>query len=184
MQLSEWFDEGGPVMKYLMLLHQRHLLGQMAIYDQSHQLVFILAGSIHQPSHTLFLYDSNRQEVGRLFLSAKKQGKLIDHFIIKVMGDQPTTLKKAKLNLGYAFYLSKLHYWVWDNGCGCYTFKKMLAVQAQVDQHMLPEGMVAECTIKHPEDVPYVLLVAALLSEWNYNELKLPEFKRGNLQVD
>lgn len=171
-------------MKYLMLLHQRHLVGQMAIYDQANQLAFILAGSIHQPSHTLYLYDNSRREVGRLFLSAQKTGKLLDRFIIKISGQQPTTLKKAKLNLGHAFYLDKQHYWVWDNTCGCYTFKKLLAVEARVEQQMGAKGLVAECQIKHPEDVPYVLLVAALLSEWNYKELKLPEFKRGDLQVD
>jgi uncharacterized protein YxjI len=171
-------------MKYLMLLHQRHLLGQMAIYDQADQLTFILAGSIHQPSHTLFLYDVNRHELGRLFLSAKKSGKLLDHFIIQIVGQSPTTLKKAKLNLGHAFYLDKQRYWVWDNSCGCYTFKKLLKIEAQVNQQMTAKGLVAECQIKHSADVPYVLLVAALLSEWNYNELKLPEFKRGDLQVD
>lgn len=171
-------------MKYLMLLHQRHLVGQMAIYDQNQQLSFILAGSIHQPSHTLFLYDRNRREVGRLFLSAKRSSKLVDYFIIKVGKQNSTSLKKAKLNFGHAFYLNKLHYLVWDNGSGCYTFKKLLVVEAQVEQRMLAEGLVAECKIKHSADVPYVLLVAALLSEWNYNELKLPEFKRGSLQVD
>lgn len=171
-------------MKFLMLLHQRHLVGQMAIYDQSQQLTFILAGSIHQPSHTMFLYDRNRHELGRLFLSAKDSNPIINNFIIKVEGQEAVSLRKAKLNFGHLFYLSRLHYLVWDNRCGCYSFKKGLAVKARVVQYMLPKGLVAECTIKKKGDVPYVLLVAALLSEWNYNALKLPQFNRGKLQLD
>lgn len=161
-------------MLFWLELNQEQDYGQIPVIDAKGKVEFIIQGNLDNPNHTLYLEDTNRKEVGRLFADGVG---LIASFTIDVVNHSLVGVKKLNTPNTNLFYLTQLKYIVTGSiKKGTYTFrsgfKNIADVKTIVDGH----GVVLVCNIQKPEDVPFILLTSVLFTQWHVTPLKLPTF--------
>ena len=159
---------------YTLSLTQEGHTGQIPIVDGKGEPWGIIRGNLDNPNHTLYLLDTSSQEIGRLYSDGTG---LIASYTLDVVNHSLVHVKKVNNHQLNLFYITRLNYWV--NGSikkGSYDFrsgvKKVAAVQTEVSDH----GVVLTCQIERPEDIPFILLIAVLFTQWHVTPLELPDF--------
>ncbi len=161
-------------MKFRLVLTQEHAYGQIPVINANDNIQFFIQGNLDNPNHTLYLYELNHHELGRLF---RDGSGLIVSFTIDVINHSLVHIKKPNSPLTDVFYLSGLNYFVYGNvKQGHYTFRSAFKRVATVSTHIEPAGVTLHCEIAKPEDVPFILLTTILLTQWHVTPLKLPTF--------
>lgn len=161
-------------MKYILTLTQTKAYGQIPIIGPTGRIEFIIKGNLDNPSHTLYLSDLNQQEVGRLFSEHKSW---LTTYTIDVINHSLVHVKRLNTNWTNLFYISRLNYWVKGSiKDGNYRFLSGMKVVAEVKTVIEKEGVELVCQIKRPEDVPFILLISVLFTQWHLTPLKLPDF--------
>lgn len=161
-------------MQFLLELNQEKAYGQIPITGPHGKIEFIIRGNLDNPNHTLYLYDINENEVGRLYTDG---GNLIASFTIDVINHSIVKVKKVNSPLTNIFYITRLNYWVTGSiKKGTYNFRDKLKNVASVKTIMGNSGVVLVCDILRPEDVPFILLISVLFTQWHVTPLRLPTF--------
>lgn len=161
-------------MLFWLELNQKQDYGQIPIIDAKGKVKFIIQGNLNNPNHTLYLENTSRKEIGRLFSDGIG---IIASFTIDVVNHSLVGVKKLNMPNTNIFYLTQLKYIVTGSiKKGTYTFrsgiKNIADVRTVVDDH----GVVLICNIQKPEDVPFILLTSVLFTQWHVTPLKLPTF--------
>lgn len=161
-------------MKYVLQLNQQKHYGQIPVTGPDGTVDYFVLGNLDNPNHTIYLTDYKRQEIGRLYQDSVN---LIASYAIDVIQHSEVKVKKVNSKLANVFYLTRLNYWV--NGSfknGSYSFRSGIFEVGKVKTEVLDSGVCLICDIKHPEDVPFLLLSSILFTQWHVTPLKLPEF--------
>lgn len=171
-------------MKYTLTMTQSKAYGQIPVSGPNGKIQFIIKGNLDNPSHTLYLSDINHQEIGRLFAERKSW---ITSYTIDVIQHSLVHVKRLNNSYTNIFYISRLNYWVKGSiKNGNYNFLSGLKTVAQVKTIVETDGVELVCEIKRPEDIPFILLIAVLFTQWHLTPLKLPNFSpfTNNLSTD
>lgn len=161
-------------MKYCLHLNQEKAYGQIPVTNEDGKIKYIIRGNLDNPNHTVYLYDIHNQEIGRLFADG---AGIIVSFIVDVVDHSLVRVKKINTNFTNLFYVTRLNYVVVGNlKKGTYNFrsgvKKVASVQTLIDHN----GVDLVCEILRPEDVPFILLITILFTQWHATPLRLPKF--------
>lgn len=161
-------------MQFLLHLNQEKAYGQIPVTGPNGKIQFTLRGNVDNPNHTLYLYDFNNQEIGRLFSDG---AGLIASFTIDVIKHSLVRVKKLNSPVTNLFYVTRLNYVVTGSiKKGTYTFRSGLKNVASVETIMGHSGVDLVCEISRPEDIPFILLISVLFTQWHVTPLKLPTF--------
>lgn len=161
-------------MQFLLELNQRKAYGQIPVIGTHGKIMYIIRGNLDNPNHTLYLYDTKNHEVGRLF---RDRGGIIVSFIVDVINHSLVEVKKLNSPATNLFYVTRLNYLVTGSiKKGTYTFRSGVKNVANVKTIMEKSGVVLVCDIKRPEDIPFILLISVLFTQWHVTPLKLPTF--------
>lgn len=161
-------------MQFLLHLNQEKAYGQIPVTGPNGKVQFTLRGNVDNPNHTLYLYDIQNQEIGRLFADG---AGLIASFTIDVIKHSLVHVKKLNNPLTNLFYVTRLNYVVTGSiKKGTYTFRSGLKNVASVETVMGHNGVDLICEISRPEDIPFILLISVLFTQWHVTPLKLPTF--------
>ncbi|CCI82732.1 hypothetical protein [Lactobacillus hominis] len=160
-------------MKYYILLNKTNTLGQIPV-EKKHKTDFFICGNLDNVNHTIILYNSFHEEIGRLYLD--KSSKLIRSYTIDVVHHSLVKVKKVNSHLTNLFYVTRLNYWVSGNiKKGNYSFYSGIKKVASVETLVTFDGTGLCCSIARPEDVPFILLISILFTQWHTTPLKLPQ---------
>ena len=155
-------------------LNQDKDYGQIPVIGEDGQIQFIIQGNLDNPNHTLYLDNTNKEEIGRLFSDG---AGLIASFTIDVVNHSLVGVKKLNTPNTNIFYITKLKYIVTGSiKHGTYTFRSGIKNVASVKTMMGAHGVVLVCDISKPEDVPFILISSVLFTQWHVTPLKLPIF--------
>lgn len=171
-------------MQFLLHLNQEKAYGQIPVTGPNGKIQYILRGNVDNPNHTLYLYDNSNQEIGRLFSDG---GRLVASYTIDVISHSLVKVKKPNSPLANLFYVTGLNYLVIGNiKKGAYTFRSGFKNVASVKTIVGHSGVDLVCDILKPEDIPFILLISILLTQWHVTPLKLPIFPpiRPSLSTD
>lgn len=161
-------------MQYFLTLSQEKNYGQIPVADETGHICFIIRGNLENPNHTLYLYDFNNQEIGRLFRDGVG---IIASFTIDVVRHSLVKVRKMNSPAANVFYISGLNYLVTGSiKKGTYKFRLGFKTVASVNTEVRSSGVTLCCEISKPEDVPFILLTTILLTQWHVTPLKLPTF--------
>lgn len=159
---------------FTLYLTQGGHTGQIPVVDDRGKPCYSIRGNLDNPNHTLYLIDLDGNEVGRLFNDG---AGLIASYTIDIINHSLVHVKKINSRATNLFYVTGLNYWI--NGSiknGSYSFrsgiKKVASVKTEVHDH----GAVLNCNILRPEDVPFILLISVLFTQWHVTPLELPDF--------
>lgn len=162
-------------MRYSLSISQNQDIGQSIVKNEHNHPCFILRGTLGSVTNTIILDDIHNQEVGRLYLDS---AHFIATYCIDVVNHSMVKVKKINSSLANIFFITRLNYWISGSiKNGHYSFfsgiKKVASVQTLVtdgDFNLIYD-------IKHPEDVPFILLISILFTQLHIPPLKLPQFK-------
>lgn len=161
-------------MQFLLHLNQEKAYGQIPVTGPNGKIQYILRGNLDNPNHTLYLYDVDNQEIGRVF--ADNAG-LIASYTVDVIKHSLVRVKKVNSPLTNLFYVTRLNYLVTGSiKKGTYTFRSGLKNVASVKTIMGHAGVDLVCEIVRPEDIPFILLISILFTQWHVTPLRLPTF--------
>ncbi len=161
-------------MQFLLELNQEKAYGQIPVTGVNGKIQYIIRGNVDNPNHTLYLYDVDEQEVGRMYLDGNS---LISSFTIDVINHSLVKVKKVNSPLTNLFYITRLNYWVTGSiKKGTYKFRAGLKNVASVKTIIGNSGVVLVCNISRPEDVPFILLICVLFTQWHVTPLRLHTF--------
>lgn len=163
-------------MEYAILLNDSNTLGQIPV-ELNNEIVFFICGNLDNINHTIILYNKFNKEIGRLYLDS---AKLISSYDIDVIDHSIVKVKKINNNLANLFYITRLNYWVKGSiKKGNYSFYSGIKKVASVDTLVTLKGHTLICDIDRPEDVPFILLISILFTQWHSTPLRLPTFSLG-----
>lgn len=159
-------------MEYTIALNKAVCAHIPVINNQTGEISYFVSGRLNNPNHTLLLLDHNYHEVGRLFL---ERARLFCIYTIDVINHSLVHVIKANTELANLFYITKLNYWV-DGSVkkGSYSFRAGAKQVASVNTVIDENGFSLICNIDRPEDVPFILLISILFTQWHATPLKLP----------
>lgn len=161
-------------MRFFLELNQEKSYGQIPVIGPSGKVEYIIKGNLDNPNHTLYLSHADGKEIGRLFTDG---GSLILSFIVDVVNHSLVRVKKFNSPRTNLFYVTRLNYLVTGSiKNGTYTFRSGVKNVANVKTIMGTSGVVLVCDIKRPEDIPFILLISVLFTQWHVMPLKLPTF--------
>lgn len=161
-------------MQFQLHLTQKHEYGQIIVTGPNGKVQFTIRGNLNNPNHTLYLYNINNQEVGRLY--ADKVG-IVSTYIVDIINHSLVKVKKANNSLANLFYITRLNYIVTGSiKKGTYTFRSGFKSVADVKTIIDKSGVDIICNISRPEDVPFILLISVLFTQWHVTPLRLPIF--------
>ncbi len=161
-------------MQFLLELNQEKAYGQIPVTGPNGQIQYIIQGNLDNPNHTLYLHDVDNNEVGRLYADG---ANFIASFIIDVVNHSLVKVKKVNSPVTNIFFVTRLNYLVTGSiKNGTYKFRAGLKTVASVKTIIGDSGVVLVCQIKRPEDVPFILLISVLFTQWHSKPLRLPTF--------
>ncbi|MGQ5709265.1 hypothetical protein [Lactobacillus sp. PSON] len=161
-------------MRFLLELNQNKTYGQIPVTGPSGKIEYIIKGNLDNPNHTLYLSRVDNTEIGRLF--ADSSG-IISSFIVDVVNHSLVRVKKFNTPMTNLFYVTRLNYLVTGSiKKGTYTFRAGVKNVADVKTIMGNSGVILVCDIQRPEDIPFILLISILFTQWHVTPLKLPTF--------
>ncbi|MBD5431438.1 hypothetical protein [Lactobacillus agrestimuris] len=161
-------------MEFLLELHQKKSYGQIPITGPNGKIQYFIRGNLDNPNHTLYLVDLNNDEMGRLFTD---YSKFIASFTVDIINEPIAKVKKINNPLANLFFVTHLNYLITGSiKKGTYTFRAGAKNVASVKTIMGDNGVVLVCNISKFEDIPYILLITVLLTQWHVTPLKLPIF--------
>lgn len=161
-------------MRFFLHFNQEKTYGQIPITDDQGQITYIIRGNLDNPNHTLYLSNTNNQEIGRLFSDS---AGLIASYTVDVINHSLVQVKRVNSPLTNLFYITRLNYLVTGSiKKGTYNFRALLKQVASVETLMTSKGVTLVCDIDRPEDIPFILLISVLFTQWNIPPLKLPTF--------
>lgn len=162
-------------MQFLLALNQEKSYGQIPVTGPNGKVQYIIQGNLDNPNHTLYLYNTNNQEIGRLFFDGSEF--LLASFTVDVINHSLVTVKKINSPLTNLFYVTRLNYLVTGSiKKGTYKFRSGLKNVASVKTIVGDSGVVLVCDIQRPEDIPFILLISVLFTQWHITPLRLPTF--------
>jgi uncharacterized protein YxjI len=160
-------------MKYILTLTQTKAYGQIPVTGPNGKIQYIIKGNVDGPSHTLYLSDLNHQEVGRLY---EESNALLKSYTVDVVGHSLVHVKRLNTDLLNLFYIERLNYLVTGSiKNGSYRFRTGFKCVATVETIIAKDGVELVCQISRPEDVPFILLISILFTQWHLHPLKLPK---------
>ena len=160
-------------MLFWLELNQEKDYGQIPILGENGKVQYIIQGNLDNPNHTLYLENTNRKEIGRLFSDGVG---IIASFTIDVVNHSLVGVKKLNAPNTNIFYLTQLRYIVTGSiKHGTYTFRSGIKNVANVKTIM--------GDISKPEDIPFILLTSILFTQWHVTPLKLPTFPPLNRKL-
>lgn len=163
-------------MKYSILLNKSDILGQIPV-ELNKETVYLICGNLDNTNHTIVLTDNVRHEIGRLYLDS---ANLISTYCIDVVNHSIVKVKKVNSHLTNLFYVTRLNYWIKGSiKNGHYSFFSGIKRVASVDTIVTDYGNTLVCNIQRPEDVPFILLISILFTQWHATPLHLPQFHFG-----
>lgn len=161
-------------MQFLLALTQEKAYGQIPITGPNGKIQYTIRGNLDNPNHTLYLYDISENEIGRLYTDG---GNLIASFTIDVVNHSLVKVKKLNSPVTNLFYVTRLNYWITGSiKKGTYKFRAGIKTVASVKTIVGNSGVVLICHISRPEDVPFILLISVLFTQWHVKPLRLPTF--------
>lgn len=161
-------------MQFLLHLNKEKNYGQIPVTGLNGKIQYIIRGNLDNPNHTLYLYDKNNQEVGRLFADGNG---IISSFTVDVVNHSLVRVKKLNSPATNLFYVTRLNYWITGSiKKGTYTFRSGIKNVASVKTIMGKSGVTLVCDILRPEDIPFILLISILFTQWHVTPLRLPRF--------
>lgn len=161
-------------MQFCLHLTQEKAYGQIPITGSDGKIQYIVRGNLDNPNHTLYLSDVNNHEIGRLFTDG---AGLIASFAVDVIKHSLVRVKKVNSPLTNLFYVTRLNYVVTGSiKKGTYTFRSGFKNVASVKTIMDHSGVDLVCEISRPEDIPFILLISVLFTQWHITPLRLPTF--------
>lgn len=161
-------------MRFFLELNQEKAYGQIPIIGPDGKVDYIIKGNLDNPNHTLYLSHAGGEEIGRLFPDGSG---LISSFIIDVVNHSLVRVKKFNSPRTNLFFVTRLNYLVTGSiKKGTYTFRAGFKNVANVKTIMGNSGVVLVCDVQRPEDVPFILLISVLFTQWHMTPLKLPTF--------
>lgn len=164
-------------MQYLLVLNQGKQYGQIPAIDEDGKIKCLILGRVNSVNHTLFLTTTSRKEIGRLFLERKKlittyTIDVVDHSLVHVI--KPNSIESL-------FYITRLNYWIHGNiKKGTYNFRSGTKKVASVKTTITKSGFSLICDIDRPEDVPFILLIAVLFTQYHVTPIELPNIMPNN----
>lgn len=169
-------------MQFWLELNQEKDYGQIPVLGEDGKVQYIIQGNLDNPNHTLYLEDTNKDGIGRLFSDG---AGIIASFTIDVVNHSLVGVKKLNTPSTNIFYLTQLRYIVTGSiKHGTYTFRSGFKNVANVKTIMGDHGVVLVCDISKPEDVPFILLTSVLFTQWHVTPLKLPTFPPLNRKFE
>lgn len=161
-------------MRFYLELNQEKAYGQIPVLGPDGKIDYIIKGNLDNPNHTLYLSHANGKEIGRLFADG---GKIIASFTIDVVNHSLVRVKKLNSSVTNLFYVTRLNYLVTGSiKNGSYTFRSGVKKVGKVKTLMGNSGVVLVCDILRPEDIPFILLISVLFTQWHVTPLRLPTF--------
>lgn len=161
-------------MQFFLHFNQEKTYGQIPITNEQGKITYIIRGNLDNPNHTLYLSDTNNDEIGRLF---SDRAGLIASYTVDVINHSLVQVKKLNSPLTNLFYITRLNYLVTGSiKNGTYKFRELLKQVASVETLMTSNGVTLVCEISRPEDIPFILLISVLFTQWNIPPLRLPTF--------
>ncbi|WP_168180807.1 MULTISPECIES: hypothetical protein [Lactobacillus] len=161
-------------MRFLLELNQEKAYGQIPITGPSGKIEYIIRGNLDNPNHTLYLSDIHNHEIGRLFCD---NSGLIASYAVDVIQHSLVEVKKINNPLANILYITRLNYLVTGSiKKGTYTFRSGFKNVASVKTIMGNSGVILVCNIERPEDIPFILLISILFTQWHISPLRLPTF--------
>lgn len=161
-------------MQYLLHLNQEKAYGQIPVTGPNGKVQYTVRGNLDNPNHTVYLYNIQNQEIGRLFFDG---AGLIESFSIDVVNHSLVSVKKVNSQLTNLFFVTRLNYLVTGSiKKGTYTFRSGLKNVASVKTIIGHSGVDLVCEILRPEDIPFILLISVLFTQWHVTPLRLPTF--------
>lgn len=161
-------------MQFTLHLNQEKAYGQIPVTNIQGKIQYIIRGNVDNPNHTLYLYDINNNEIGRLFLDGMG---IITTFTIDVIDHSLVKVKKVNSHFTNLFYVTRLNYVVTGSiKKGTYTFRSGVKSVASVKTIVGKSGVDLICVIDRPEDIPFILLISVLFTQWHVTPLRLPTF--------
>ena len=161
-------------MLFTLYLSQERQSGQIPITDEQGQPFGAIRGNLDNPNHTLYLIDTTGAEIGRLFSDGTG---LINSYTIDVIHHSLVHVEKVNSHQVNLLYITRLNYWV--NGSikqGSYAFRSGVKKVASVKTTVADKGVTLTCQIDREEDIPFILLIAVLFTQWHVTPLELPDF--------
>ncbi|MBD5430384.1 hypothetical protein [Lactobacillus sp.] len=159
-------------MRYSLSLSQNQDRGQSVIKDENNYPCYILRGNLGGISNTIILDDIHNQEVGRLYLDS---AHLIATYCIDVINHSIVKVKKINSSIANIFFVTRLNYWISGSiKNGHYSFFSGIKKVASVETLVTDGDFKLLYNIKHPKDVPFILLVSILFTQLHVPPLKLP----------
>ncbi|MCZ3621298.1 hypothetical protein [Lactobacillus mulieris] len=164
-------------MKLILLFNQQKNYGQIPVVDQAGQTQFFIQGKLHNSNHTLFLTDINHNEIGRLYQDGRS---ILTSYTIDII-DYDLAQVKQVTNVEFPMFLTKKNYLITGSTKkGSYEFRSTFKKIASCENMIIDSGLALVCDIKKYQDIPYILLIAGLFSQWSATPLELPQFKFNN----
>lgn len=161
-------------MKFLLQLNNEKNYGQIPVTGPNGKIQYIIRGNLDNPNHTLYLYNRDNQEIGRLFADG---GGLVASFTVDVINHSLVRVKKVNSPLTNLFYVTRLNYWITGSiKKGTYKFRSGVKNVASVKTIMGNTGVTLVCDVARPEDIPFILLISILFTQWHFTPLRLPTF--------
>ncbi len=162
------------MMKFLLELNQEKEYGQIPVIGPEGKVQYTIRGNLDNPNHTLYLNTIEEEEIGRLYSDGVG---VIASFTVDVVNHSLVKVKKVNSLLTNLFYVTRLNYLVTGSiKKGTYTFRSGIKNVANVKTIMGNSGVVLVCEIKRPKDIPFILLISILFTQWHVTPLKLPTF--------
>lgn len=161
-------------MQFLLALNQEKAYGQIPITGPNGKVRYVIRGNLENPNHTLYLYDVDDNEIGRLYRDCLH---FIASFTIDVINHSLVRVKKLNSPVTNLFYVTRLNYWITGSiKKGTYKFRAGFKTVASVKTIIGNAGVVLICRIARPEDIPFILLICVLFTQWHVMPLRLPTF--------
>ncbi len=164
-------------MKLILLFNQQKNYGQIPVVDQTEKIQFFIQGKLHNSNHTLFLTDLNHKEIGRLYQDGRN---LLTSYTIDIIDYELAQVKQVT-NVELPIFLTKKNYLITGSTKkGSYQFRSTFKIMASCESMVIDSGLALVCDIKSYQDIPYILLITGLFSQWSATPLELPQFKFNN----
>ncbi|KRL63910.1 hypothetical protein [Lactobacillus psittaci] len=170
-------------MKLILLIEEGKNYGQIPIVDENGKTYFFLQGKLHNINHTLFLKDYHNHELGRLYLD---QRNLINKYVIDLVDGNLGQVHQLS-HLEFPMLLRPNNYLITGSTKkGSYHFRSAFKEIAECQTMITKKGQAIVCDIININDIPYVLLITGLFSQWNTTMIKLPDLQlnKGQLTTD
>ena len=165
-------------MRYTVQLTQGQTCGQIPVKNQQGEIVYILKGNLNEFNQPIILTDINHIEIGRLYLDSNL---LLTSYSVDVVNHSLVKVKKINSRFANLFYITRLNYWIKGSlKQGRYSFYSGIKKVASVCSLVTDAGLTWSCDISRPEDVPFIILISLLFTQWHTKPLFLPTFNFQN----